>query len=185
MSYWELILISIGLAMDASAVSMVASASGYAQNSRAVFRLAFHFGLFQGLMPVLGWLAGSAVVDYISAWDHWVAFILLGLVGSRMIYSGLYPDEERMLVDPSKGFMLITLSIATSIDAFAVGLSFSVLEMSIIIPGITIAIVTLIMSILAMKLGSRVSKLAGHKVEILGGLILIGIGLRILLAHIL
>ena len=183
MSYLDLILLSIGLAMDASAVSMAAAASGFVTQPKAVFRLAFSFGLFQAVMPAIGWLLGSAVVDYISAWDHWVAFILLALVGVRMIYSGLDTNEVHLSSDPSRGLILITLSIATSIDALAVGLSFSMLDMSILIPCLLIGVITFLMSVVAVKVGTIAGQMAGKRIEILGGLILIGIGLRILFTH--
>lgn len=178
-----MILIAIGLAMDASAVSMTAAAAGYADNRRAIFRLAFHFGLFQALMPFIGWLLGSTVVDYISVWDHWIAFTLLAVVGGRMIYSGLVPDQEKLKVDPSKGWTLITLSIATSIDALAAGLSFSMLNVNIWLPCILIGVITMILSAISTRIGKTAGHWLGHRVEILGGFILLGIGLNILITH--
>ncbi len=169
--------------MDASAVSITAAASGYANHKRQVFRLAFHFGLFQGLMPFLGWLLGSSVVAYIENWDHWVAFILLAIVGGRMIYEGFDKSEERIQSDPTRGLMLITLSIATSIDALAVGLSFSMLNVKILLPCMLIGLITIALSVLATQVGKAAGRFLGKKVEILGGLILIGIGLRILITH--
>ena len=169
--------------MDAAAVSMAAAAAGYAKTPRPVFRLAFHFGLFQAIMPAIGWFLGSSVVDYISAWDHWIAFALLGLVGARMIYSGLDSREERLSIDPTKGWVLITLSIATSIDALAVGLSFSMLNMNILLPCLLIGTVTILMSLIAVRVGTFAGQVTGKRVEIFGGLILIGIGLRILYMH--
>jgi len=169
--------------MDASAVSMAAAASGFASKPRAIFRLAFHFGLFQAGMPAIGWFLGNSIVAYISAWDHWIAFSLLAIVGGRMIYSGFEPSEDTMPFDPSKGLALITLSIATSIDALAVGLSFSMLEMAILIPCLLIGIITFLMSILAVRIGAFTGQMFGKRVEILGGLILLGIGMRILFSH--
>jgi len=98
----EIIIIAIGLAMDASAVSLVAAASGFAKDSRSTFRLAFHFGLFQFLMPVIGWLLGVSFVSYFSAFDHWIAFGLLSFVGGRMFLSGLDPNVESYSKDPSR-----------------------------------------------------------------------------------
>ncbi|MBT3227596.1 MAG: manganese efflux pump [Candidatus Marinimicrobia bacterium] len=183
MSLIEMILIAIGLAMDASAVSMTAAAAGFAKDYRAVFRLAFHFGLFQAVMPFIGWLLGSTVVDYISAWDHWIAFTLLAIVGGRMVFSGLLPGENRLMIDPTKGWTLVTLSIATSIDALAAGLSFSMLNVSIWLPCLLIGLITFIMSALSTRIGKAAGQWLGQGVEILGGLILIGIGLRILVDH--
>ncbi|MCF7808946.1 MAG: manganese efflux pump MntP family protein [Candidatus Marinimicrobia bacterium] len=183
MSLLEIVLIAIGLAMDASAVSMTAAAAGYAHQKRQVFRLAFHFGLFQGIMPLLGWLLGSTVVSYIENWDHWVAFALLAIVGGRMVVSWFEKDEEKLKSDPTRGWTLITLSVATSIDALAVGLSFSLLDVSIWLPCLLIGMITLILSIAATQIGKVAGRFLGKQVEVLGGLILIGIGLRILITH--
>jgi len=183
MSYTEMILISIGLAMDASAVSMTAAAAGFTNNSRAIFRLAFHFGFFQALMPLIGWLLGSTVVDYISVWDHWIAFTLLAVVGGRMIYSGFFPDNDKLILDPTKGWTLITLSIATSIDALAAGLSFSMLNVNIWLACLLIGVITMLLSVLSTRIGKTAGHWLGNRVEMLGGLILIGIGLRILISH--
>ena len=183
MTLIEIVLLSLGLAMDAAAVSMAAAAAGYTKSIRPVFRLAFHFGLFQAGMPAFGWLLGTTVVAYISTWDHWIAFALLGLVGARMIYSGLDSAEERMSIDPTKGWVLITLSIATSIDALAVGLSFSMLNMDILLPCLLIGTITILMSVMAVWVGTFAGQLTGKRVELFGGFILIGIGLRILYLH--
>jgi len=183
MSTLEIVILSLGLAMDAAAVSMAAAAAGFTTSPRPVFRLAFHFGLFQAVMPAIGWMLGTTVVDYISSWDHWIAFALLGLVGARMIYSGFDSTEERMSIDPTKGWVLITLSIATSIDALAVGLSFSMLNMNILIPCLLIGTITILMSLIAVRVGTFAGQLTGRRVEIFGGFILIGIGLRILYVH--
>ncbi len=184
MTLLEIILVAIGLAMDASAVSMTAAASGYAYQSRQVFRLAFHFGLFQGVMPLIGWFLGSTVVSYIEKWDHWIAFILLAVVGGRMVASWFDKSAEKIISDPTRGWTLITLSIATSIDALAVGLSFSLLDVNIWLASLLIGVITLILSIGATRLGLVAGKLLGKGVEAFGGLILIGIGLRILFTHI-
>ncbi len=183
MTLLEIILIAIGLAMDASAVSMTAAASGYANQTRQVFRLAFHFGLFQGVMPLFGWFLGSTVVEYIEKWDHWVAFTLLAIVGGRMVASWFDKTEEKIVSDPTRGWTLVTLSIATSIDALAVGLSFSLLAVNIWIACLLIGVITFILSILATRIGLVAGKLIGKGVEVFGGLILIGIGLRILMTH--
>ena len=185
MNIGEIILIAIGLAMDATAVSLVAAASGFAGNLRAAFRLSFHFGLFQAVMPVLGWLLGRSLVDHIASVDHWVAFGLLAFVGSRMIYSGIKPSEQHLRKDPSRGYTLILLSIATSIDALAIGLSLAMLEVDIWYPSIIIGVVTSALSLIAIRLGNRLSSVFGQKMEIIGGVILIAIGLRILISHLL
>ena len=181
----EIVFIAIGLAMDASAVSLVAAASGYAKTKRAAFRLSFHFGLFQFFMPILGWVLGRSIVDQISSLDHWIAFGLLTIVGTRMIRSGINPSEQNVKRDPSRGLTLIILSIATSIDAMAVGLSLAMLEVNIWYPSIIIGIITSILSLVAIRLGNRLGIMFGQRMEIAGGAILIAIGFRIVLSHLL
>ncbi len=183
MTILEIILIAVGLAMDASAVSMATAAAGFTSQKRQVFRLAFHFGLFQGVMPFLGWLLGSTIVDYIQRWDHWIAFILLGIVGGRMIYEGFDKDSQRIMTDPTRGWTLVTLSVATSIDALAIGLSLSLLDVAILVPCLLIGLITVAMAVLATQIGKAAGRMLGKKVEILGGLILITIGIRILFTH--
>jgi putative Mn2+ efflux pump MntP len=180
----ELLCIAIGLAMDAFAVSLAASASGRARGARASFRLSFHFGLFQGIMPLLGWLAGAELAAWISAWDHWVAFALLSLVGTRMIRAGRGASTT-FATDPSRGLTLVMLAVATSIDAFAVGLSLAMLGLRIIMPCILIGVVTAALSLLAIRLGGVLGDRWGKRMEIVGGIILLLVGIRILLAHLL
>ncbi len=183
MTSFEIIIIAIGLAMDASAVSLAAAAGGYAKDNRAIFRLVFHFGLFQALMPVIGWLLGVSLMSYLKAWDHWVAFILLSIVGGRMIWEGLDHSEDIQKKDPSKGMTMVMLSIATSIDALAVGLSLAVLDVSIWYPSLMIGIITALMSYVAIKIGSKLGTMFGSKMEVFGGIVLVGIGLKILFSH--
>ena len=182
MPLFDIIFMAIGLAMDASAVSMAAAASGYAQDRRAVFRLAFHFGLFQFLMPVAGWLLGVGFVSYIQSVDHWVAFGLLAFVGGRMVYEGMHPDSEQMHKDPSKGLTMVMLSVATSIDALAVGLSLAVMDVKIFYPSVLIGLITCGMCVAAVTIGRRAGTVFGNRMEVAGGIILIGIGSRILLS---
>lgn len=183
MSLFEIIFIAIGLAMDASAVSLAAAAAGFAKDGRAIFRLSFHFGLFQFLMPVIGWYSGIAFVSQFKSIDHWIAFCLLAFVGGRMMKEGLDPDTEKRKKDPSRGMTMVMLSVATSTDALAVGLSLAVLDVNIWVPGILIGVITTLLSYLAIKLGKRMGRLFGSRMEIAGGVILIGIGLKILIAH--
>ena len=177
------LLLALGLAMDACAVSLAAGASGRAAGGRAAFRLGFHFGLFQFLMPIAGWLLGLAVAHLIAAVDHWIAFGLLAVVGGRMIRSGLDPAVEPGLGDPSRGWSLVLLSIATSIDAFAVGLSLAMIRVAIWQPAVVIGLVTATMSVAGLWLGSRLGRAFGPRMEVIGGVILLLVGLRILAAH--
>lgn len=181
----QIVLIAVGLAMDAAAVSLGAAASGYANEPRAVFRLSFHFGLFQFMMPVLGWLLGIGVEQYVSSVDHWIAFGLLAYVGAKMIWSGIKPSDQNLKSDPSRGFTLVMLSVATSIDALAIGLSLAMLKVSIWYPSVAIGIITAVLSVAAIKLGNRLGAAFGQRMEIVGGIILVAIGLRIVLSHML
>jgi len=183
MQFFDIIIIAIGLAMDASAVSLAAAAAGFANDKRAIFRLSFHFGLFQFLMPVIGWFLGISLFGYLKSFDHWIAFGLLAFVGGRMILAGLNPDEETSKKDPSRGASLVMLSIATSIDALAIGLSFAMLSVRIWYPSAIIGIVTVLLSLLAINIGKKLGTLLGKRMEVCGGVILVLIGIRILISH--
>jgi putative Mn2+ efflux pump MntP len=183
MDFASILLIAVGLAMDAFAVSLGIGTTGQAHTPRPIFRLSFHFGLFQFFMPILGWLAGSTIAALISQFDHWIALGLLAFVGGRMIRSGLDPNGESYRTDPSRGGTLIMLAIATSIDAFAVGLSLAMLQVEIIYPCVVIGIVTSGLSLAGLLAGHRLGAAFGKRMEIVGGIILIGIGLRVLITH--
>ncbi|MBM3860908.1 MAG: manganese efflux pump [Verrucomicrobia bacterium] len=183
MSLWTVIVIALGLAMDAVAVCIVAATAGYASNKRAVFRLAFHFGLFQFLMPVLGWALGAWVGRYVQSVDHWIAFGLLALVGGRMIWASFQPAEQRPSTDPTRGLTMVMLSVATSLDAFAVGLSLALAGISVWQPSVLIGLITGGMCLLAIALGNRLHATFARWAELAGGVVLILIGLRILLEH--
>lgn len=186
MPFWTIFLIAIGLAMDCFAVSLGVGTAGTAIGPRPTFRLFFHFGLFQGGMTILGWLAGKTVVTYISAFDHWLAFGLLVFVGVRMIRSGLRKDGEvPALADPSRGMTLVMLSVATSIDALAVGLSLAFLEVNVFWSAFVIGSVSAALSFAGLMLGNQLGIRFGKTMETIGGLILIGIGLRVLITHLL
>ncbi len=179
----EIALIAIGVAMDAFAVSLGIGCTGCLNGRRPFFRIAFHFGLFQAMMPVLGWLAGTTIAHLISSVDHWIALVLLAFVGIRMIRSGLGHEAHSQAQDPSRGGMLIVLCVATSIDAFAVGLSFAMLRVEILLPVIVIGVVTGGLSLVGLLAGKRLGEAFGKRMEILGGIILLAIGLRILFTH--
>lgn len=185
MNFFVVLAIALGLALDAFAVSMGLSLSLGKMSKGQTFRLSFHFGLFQFMMPVIGWVAGRNMLKYIQAYDHWLAFGLLFIVGGRMIYESFGRDESRKMhsSDPTKGFSLLMLSVATSMDALAVGLSLGVLHLSIIYPAIIIGLVAFSLSIVGIKIGPLVGRVVEKKAEFLGGLILILIGVKILLEH--
>ena len=185
MDLLTLLGLAVALAMDAFAVALGAGLVLQPLTARHVFRLAFHFGLFQAVMPILGWGAGAAVQRYIERWDHWVAFGLLAFIGGRMIHEALRPREERLPSDPTRGLSLVVLSIATSIDALAVGLSLAMLGVRIWVPAIVIGLVCATLTAVAMLLGGRLAAGWGRRVEILGGVVLLAIGLKVLLEHLL
>lgn len=145
--------------------------------------MGFHFGLFQFLMPILGWFAGAAVSGAIAAVDHWIAFGILGIVGGRMIRSGLKAKQDTGTDDPSKSWSLIMLSIATSIDALAVGFSLAMIKVDIWFPAVVIGIVTAGMSVAGLRLGARLGSRFGNRMEIVGGVILVFVGVRIVFEH--
>ncbi len=183
MNFLEIFLISLSMAMDAFAVCLGAGATQQAEGPRPRFRLAFHFGLFQFLMPVVGWFAGVTIERYIAAFDHWIAFGLLAFVGGRMVWAGFHPEEERIRSDPSRGWTMVLLSIAVSIDALAVGLSLGLIGVFVWYPAILIGVVTGILSLVGLRIGNGLGKRFGKTMEIIGGIVLIGIGVRIVLAH--
>ena len=176
-------VIAIGLAMDAFAVSLGIGTSRTAEDGRSRFRLSFHFGLFQTGMTLLGWLAGSTIANFINQIDHWVALALLSYVGINMIRSGLSHDKDAARPNPSKGRSLVMLSVATSLDAMAVGLSLAMLKNNILFPSLVIGVVTSGLSIFGLLTGAKLGEAFGKRMEIVGGLLLIGIGVRILMTH--
>jgi manganese efflux pump family protein len=180
----NLLLIALGLAMDAFAVAAAAASGGFAGNRRARFRLWFHFGLFQALMPVVGWLVGSRLAPLIAAWDHWVIFALLAWIGGHMIRDGRRQGEDAITRnDPTRGRSLVMLSLATSLDALAVGFGFGCLGLSIWTAAAVIGLVTAAVSQLGCRLGSRLGRVYGPRAAIVGGVVLLGVGARILASH--
>ena len=180
--------IAVGLAMDAFAVAIATGIALGKVSGRQTFRLAFHFGLFQFLMPVIGYLAGMTVEWWMKAYDHWLAFVLLGFIGGKMVYEGIWGGEEEGNggKDPTRGMSLVLLSVATSIDALAVGVSLGVLHTDrIVYPGIVIGIVACTFTAAGLHLGKRLGTVFGKRMEVAGGLVLIGIGVKILLDHLL
>jgi putative Mn2+ efflux pump MntP len=181
----DVLLIALSMAMDAFTVCMGIGTNENTSTARPTFRLAFHFGLFQFLMPVIGWLAGVTVVRYISAYDHWVAFGLLAYVGGHMIWSAFHPAKEKNKNDASRGWTLILLSVAVSIDALAVGLSLGISGVTIWIPAVVIGIITGLLSWLGLRIGHKLGRKFGESMEVAGGIVLISLGIRVLLAHLL
>ncbi|MBN2315868.1 MAG: manganese efflux pump [Sedimentisphaerales bacterium] len=180
-----IIVIAVGLAMDAFAVSVV-SGSVYKQlHIKHALRMAAFFGGFQALMPLIGSLAGLSAKDYIVDYDHWIAFGILGAVGGKMIYESFKIKSVEDNYDPSNIIVLLVLSVATSIDALAVGLTLSLITRSIATAVIIIGLITFFLSYLGVLIGKRFGHFFENKIEILGGLILIGLGIKILIEHLL
>jgi putative Mn2+ efflux pump MntP len=182
MSFLEIILIAVGLAMDAFAVSIGAGTLSAMKELRSSIRLAFHFGLFQFLMPVLGWFLGSTIQVYVDSVDHWIAFALLSYIGIKMIYESFKKSEEQK-GNPSKGRTLIVLSVATSIDALMVGFTLAMLDVNIWYPSLMIGVITAGLSFLGIWMGKKLGMKLGKVMEVVGGLILIAMGLKILIEH--
>jgi len=183
---FEIIAIAVALAMDAFAVSVAVGLLLGRVTARQTFRLAWHFGLFQALMPIVGWIGGLTVRPWIECFDHWVAFALLAFVGGKMLLEAYRGDRERGEgVDPTRGWSLVVLAVATSIDALAVGLSLAMVQVSIWFPALIIGLVAAGFTAVGVHLGrlvGSVDQLARGSCA-LGGLVLIAIGLRILWEH--
>ena len=182
-SWLDLCGVAVGLAMDAFAVSIAAGASLENVTPRHVFRMAFHFGLFQFIMPVLGWWAGSTISGYIAAYDHWLAFGLLSLVGGKMLLNAFRAADKKTMADPTRGWLLVALSIATSIDALAVGLSMAFLAVGVLLPCLVIGLVAAGFSAVGIAFGGRALQKWGRPVQVVGAFALILIGVRILISH--
>lgn len=178
-----LLAIAIGLSMDAFAVAVTGGATIRPLKLGQALRIAVAFGLFQALMPVAGWAAGVTLEQYIQDFDHWVAFGLLALIGGRMIYNALSGKPGNESLDILKLTTLLLLAIATSIDAMAIGISFALLDVSIMRPVLFIGLTTFSLSLLGVYIGNRLGSFCQKKLELAGGIILILIGIRILWEH--
>jgi putative Mn2+ efflux pump MntP len=176
-----LLLTAFALSLDCFAVALAAGIPGGRGGIRDAARIALAFGAFQAGMPVLGWLAGRSVIASISAYDHWIAFSLLAIVGTRMILEGFSGEREGPVSLDSA--TLVILAVATSIDALAVGVSLAFLDTGILLPALLIGIFTFAVSFAGALLGGAAAERWGKAMEVLGGLVLIGIGIRILIEH--
>ncbi|WP_455392643.1 manganese efflux pump MntP [[Eubacterium] cellulosolvens] len=183
MNFITIIFIAIGLAMDAFAVAITCGIKINHQKFQNALKIALFFGSFQAFMPVLGWLAGASFQDLIEDIDHWVAFGLLTLIGSRMIFESFRREPGKGQIKELTNYVLLTLAVATSIDALAVGISFAFLNISILIPALIIGIITFVISFTGVYIGHKLGKYFGTKMGLIGGLILIIIGINILIEH--
>ena len=178
----SIILIAIGLSMDSFAVSVTNGLTIRDLNVKRVLLISFSLAIFQAVMPLIGWFAGIGIEQYITEFDHWIAFVLLSFIGIKMIYEGLQKNDKEKDSE-LKILTLIGQSFATSIDAFAVGISFAFLNISIITPVFIIGFVTFIFSLIGLYLGKYFGKKIGKSVEVFGGIVLLGIGFKILIEH--
>jgi putative Mn2+ efflux pump MntP len=186
MDFVSVLVIALGLSADCFAVALSSSISQKTSSSLRLWRLPLLFGVFQSLMAMLGWLAGWSIVDFISGFDHWVAFGLLVFIGGRMIWQSFREhDEEKSRKDLASWFILLVLAVATSIDSLAVGLSFAFLDINIAMASATIGVTAFVITFVGLFLGKKVGMLFGERAEMVGGVILIAIGVRILLEDLL
>ena len=179
----EIILIAVSLAMDAFAVSICKGLSMKKMDWKKAIIIALYFGLFQGGMPLIGYLLGVGFEESIKFIDHWIAFGLLAFIGGNMIKEALSKNEDDEVDDKVDFKTMIVLAIATSIDALAVGVTFAFLNVNIILAVSLIAIITFIISCIGVKLGNVFGDKYEKKAELAGGIVLILIGLKILLEH--
>ena len=180
MTIYSTVFIALGLAMDAFAVSLASGLVIERLTVRHIFRCAFHFGLFQAGMPVLGWWLGGTVAHRIEAYAPWIAFLLLAAIGGKMLREAwAEAGQSNTCADPTRGWSLVALSVATSIDALAVGLSLAMLQVTVWTPAAIIGVITAALSATGMVLGHRLGCRWGRWAQTLGGVVLIGIGLRI------
>ncbi|MDO8637234.1 MAG: manganese efflux pump MntP family protein [Dehalococcoidia bacterium] len=184
LGFLPVLFIAFGLSGDCFAVALSGSISHKSLSFPQIFRVAFSFGAFQAFMPVLGWLAGRSVVNLISGYDHWIAFALLGFIGGKMVWDSIRGKEDYSSVtDVTKGVSILVLSVATSIDALAVGLTFAFLNTSIVFGSITIGVVAFVVTTIGFMIGKKAGGLIGKRAELVGGAILIGIGIKIVIEH--
>lgn len=178
-------IIALGLSADCFAVAFSGCIAMKSVSRKQIIVASLSFGIFQALMPVLGWLAGQTLVGLIADYDHWLAFALLAFIGGKMVWESFRKENDECKTDITKPGTLLTLSIATSVDALAVGLTFAFLEVNIALASGVIGITAFLVSVLGFVLGKKAGTALGKRAELIGGLILIAIGLRILLSHLL
>jgi putative Mn2+ efflux pump MntP len=183
MNFLSILLIATGLAMDAFAVSITSGITIRHLRIKHALKIALFFGFFQAIMPIIGWLSGISLRNIISGFDHWIAFGLLSIIGCKMIYESFKLKLNEEKIDSQNIYILFILSIATSIDALAVGLSLSFLKVAIILPAIIIGVVTFLLSFFGVYVGNKVGHFFERKIEMIAGLVLIGIGIKILVEH--
>jgi manganese efflux pump family protein len=184
MNFGMTFVLALGLSLDAAAVAVATSVRLRVIRTGQVLRMAASFGFFQFFMPLLGKFLGETLAGKIQQADHWVAFGLLVLVGGHMLWEAWHAKSEVPgPKDPTRGWTLWILSIATSIDALAVGLSLSLLRLQVLVPAMVIGVVTALLTALGLLLGARLGQAFDRKMDLVGGLVLIGLGVKILFEH--
>lgn len=178
MGLWEIIILAIVLGIDAASVALAIGACGC--NFKQGCRLSLSFGSFQFIMPIIGWFLGKNVVSLIQSFDHWVAFGLLFIIGVKMLYEAFKREEDSPKCDRTKGWSLFALSIATSIDALGAGLVMGIRNVGFIYPSSIIGVTAAIMTFTGVKLGNVLSAVVGKRMEAVGGVVLIGLGIKML-----
>lgn len=183
MQFVEILVLALALAMDATAVSLSCGLAATRVRWRDAALVALFFGGFQAGMPVIGWAAGELLAGTIAQWADWVAFGLLAVVGAKMIYEGVTHDDEKPKPDPFRLRNLLVLAVATSIDALAVGITLPLLGANILIAVVVIGVVTAALSFVAVHVGRRVGHHLGSKLDVAGGVVLLGLAVKILVDH--
>jgi len=183
MTTWAIIVLAFGLAMDCFAVSVAEGAAYDKLKIRHILRMAAFFGFFQGLMPVIGALVGIALRNYISAFDHWIAFILLMIIGIKTIYEALKLEEAPKTPNSENVLIVLTLAVATSIDALIIGVTLSILHTPIGSAVVVIGVITFLMSLLGVYIGKKGGVMLADKAEIAAGVVIAGLGIKILIQH--
>ena len=183
MELLTIVIIAIGLAMDAFAVSIVSGSTCRQLKIKRALRIALFFGGFQAFMPLIGALAGLSLKEYTASYGHWMAFGLLSAVGGKMVYESFKIKPAEEIFNPSDIFILLILSVATSIDALVVGITLPLLRVSIALAVVIIGLVTFVLSYLGVFIGKKFGHFFESKIEALGGLILVALGLKILIEH--
>jgi len=185
----SLVLLALGLSMDATAVAMTSGFTAPRVRPRDALLLALLFGLSQGVMPLIGWAAGAHFASILSAWDHWVAFVLLGGIGAKMLYDAIRHEEHAAATapqDPRSPFdlhMLVLLALATSIDALVAGLTLPLLGVPPLAAAGVIGATTFVLSLAGVEAGRRFGDKLGKKLDVVGGLVLVGLGVKTLIEH--
>ena len=182
MGILEISLLGIGLAMDAFAVSICKGLSMKKMNWKNAIIIALYFGIFQALMPMIGYFFGTTFESFVTAFDHWIAFILLALIGGNMIKES-FDNEDEKKNDKVDFKTMIVLALATSIDALAVGITFAFFDVNLLLAVAIIGIITFIISIFGVKIGNKFGDKYQNKAELIGGIILVILGIKILLEH--